>query len=872
MKHKTKSIISLFMALCLMLSLGVGALADNSSEDEGGVDIPRTTEPKDGDSFDINGNTGAGLTTTPPTTPEAEETPPVEYSIDFGYDSTMGTAGATDENGNTITKAAEGKTVYIDPNPSYSNKVVSVEYRQKDTTGAYTQVNQTDDKYSFTMPAYDIVVAVTFDYPDPDPSAQAHNITVDSNITGGSVMVSGKDGGNTQSQGNTVTLTATPGLGYEFVSFSATRNEGNTPIRITTNGTTGTFTMPDCAVTVSATFTPVQTYNVNINGTFEGGSVTASPTSAAAGETVTLTASPDEGYRLESFSVTYDDGIATLATTRATQTVSVTKTGENTGTFTMPEANVTVSATFSEIQSEPETHKILTSAPHADLYIQGGADREEGDTINFTVTPHRGYYVTRVWAGTTLLTPSSGWYSFQMPANDITITVECAWWWGDWHYIHTSYNSAYGSVSVESWAYTNETVYFTVTPDSGYYYDDYDIWVYTDGGSWVPVTHYSGNTWYFTMPDDDVVIYADFDGYGKYSISKEVEGDGSISVRSSANAGDTVYIYPYPSSGQSLTSLKVYYNGGSWWYESVHGSYGKWLEVDVDYSTSRGAYYFKMPAYDVVIYAAFTDGQTVTVSDPKNGDVKVSSKYAEKGDWVYITVDPDNGYELDTLEVTNSLGRSVDVTELSENYYVFRMPGTSVKVSATFRSTTYMNFYDVSSGSWYYNAVKYVYERGIMQGTSTYYFSPDADLSRGMLATILYRMAGSPAVSDYSSFSDVSTTAYYARAIAWAEAQGIVRGVSSTSFAPDSSVTREQLVTILSRYAQYRGYDTNVVTDYLSGFGDASRASEYARPALNWAVGRHIIAGQGGGVLAPTATASRAEVAQVLMNYIAVFA
>lgn len=859
MKHKTKSIISLFMALCLMLSLGVGALA-NEEYPVGGDG----TDPKD---------TGSYTTPGPDTEESTQETVPelTGHTVTVAVnDSNMGSATVSvggQEAGTTLSNVAEGTVVTVNCTAADGYELAEIWYREANTeTYTVQAVNKT-----FEMPGYDVEVRVGFKTETINPTSSPLRVFVDDEIVGGTVTADPISVGNEDSK--TITLTAYPEPGYKLGKFTVTEYSSAHTIDVTMDGTDpnkGTFTIGPVWVEVTATFERVP-YDVPARTDFDNGYILAGAESASVGDTVTLYAYPAEGYELTECYITYDDGVTTFAMTRATQRTDVAFT-DNVGTFRMPAGNVTVHATFSEIQSEPETHQILTSAPHADLYIEGGADRKADETIRFTVTPDRGYYVTRVWAGTTLLTPSSGWYSFQMPDNDITITVECAWWWGDWHYIHTSYNSAYGSVSVESWAYTNETVYFTVTPDSGYYYDDYDIWAYTSGGSWVPVTHYSGNTWYFTMPDDDVTIYADFDGYGKYSISKEVEGDGSISVRSSANAGDTVYIYPYPSSGQSLTSLKVYYNGGSWWYESVHGSYGKWLEVDVDYSTSRGAYYFKMPAYDVVVYAAFTDGQTVTVSDPKNGDVKVSSKYAEKGDLVYITIDPDNGYELDTLEVTNSLGRSVDVTELSENYYVFRMPGTSVKVSATFRSTTYMNFYDVSSGSWYYNAVKYVYEKGIMQGTSTYYFSPDADLSRGMLATILYRMAGSPAVSDYSSFSDVSTTAYYARAIAWAEAQGIVRGVSSTSFAPDSSVTREQLVTILSRYAQYRGYDTNVVTDYLSGFGDASRASEYARPALNWAVGRHIIAGQGGGVLAPTATASRAEVAQVLMNYMAVFA
>ena len=196
------------------------------------------------------------------------------------------------------------------------------------------------------------------------------------------------------------------------------------------------------------------------------------------------------------------------------------------------------------------------------------------------------------------------------------------------------------------------------------------------------------------------------------------------------------------------------------------------------------------------------------------------------------------------------------------------MPGTSVDVKVTFREVDYGYFYDVSRGDWYYEAVRFVHEKGIMAGTSTHYFSPNADLSRGMLATILYRLEGSPNVSGYSSFNDVSSTSYYAKAIAWAERNGIVNGVTTERFEPDTAVTREQMAAILCRYADYKGHDTSVSYDYLATFGDSGNSHVYARPALNWAVAHRIINGQGSSVLAPRATATRAEVAQVLMNYL----
>lgn len=629
----------------------------------------------------------------------------------------------------------------------------------------------------------------------------------------------------------------------------------------------GNFALPASNVTVSAEFK--QLYSVTA-GNLDNFIITPQVTEAAEGDTVNVTVSGTvpEGKKL---------------VVKANES-ACTSSGEY-YIFTMPAEAVTVTAELQDdetVSPEPpvaQTYSVTSNTGHFSISgLQG--PYAAGAEVSFTVTPEQGYYINSVSATGATVSGGNGSYYFTMPAGNVAITVDVRWngWWpgyDHWHSIDASYDGDYGYVTVDSWAYVGDTVYFTVHPyyDSWHYWD-YSVGVYTDGGVKLDVGHYAGDTWYFTMPNDDVTVYAWFDWYhGDYSVSKSVEGDGSIYVRSWADHGDKVWIDAVPQSGASLTSLNVYYNGGSWWYESLHGYYGRWYEVDVHYDSARGEYYFYMPAHDVVVEAVFTTvGESITVVKPDNGSLKLSTLRAEKGDLVYITVDPDKGYELSELEVLSSLGKNVEVTELSENYYVFRMPGLNVKVKAEFRLSAYTPFADVSPNAWYFEAVSFVYDRGLMEGTSNYAFSPDADLSRGMLAAILYRMAGSPEVSGYSTFGDVPTTAYYARAIAWAQDHGIVTGVSAESYKPDSPVTREQLVAILSRYAQYKGHETSVSYDYLSTYGDASSASAYAREALNWAVARGVIDGQSGGVLAPTATASRAEVAQVLMNYLAVYA
>lgn len=703
-------------------------------------------------------------------------------------------------------------------------------------------------------PNYDVTVL---------PEGTTYTVTIEE-TTGGDVTAKYVDNGEEKDitdagipANSTVKLYVTPENGYKFISIKygdSYPGGVESPYYFTINSN----------VTITATFKKID-YSVKISDTTNG-AVTANKDTAQVGDTVNLTITPAEGHELDTLKVSQSGG----------SEVSV-----NNNTFTMPASDVTVTATFKP-EPEPEP-KYYVSA--SDLYctveVEGGEGKnfEAGDTVTFTVEPDAGYIIKSVWLEPykELTALGDGKYSFVMPGHNVKIHAVCERWVPDWdnmHNVDTWSNSVDGGISVgddADMALAGSTVTFRVWHNYRYDYYDYDVYVLNDRtGNRVSLDYSAYDDEYsFIMPDDDVTIYVYFDYAGRYSITKDVEGDGSIYVRSSADHGDTVWIEAAPSAGQSLTSLRVFY--GEPWAYGDKGYYGYWDEAEVKYSTYWDAYYFTMPADDVVVYARFTDGATVDVVAGDHGDAKVSSRYAEKGDWVYITAYPDEGYEVDSVTVTDSLGRSVKVTELSYDYFLFTMPGTNVDVKVTFRAKDYDVFYDVSRGDWYYKAVRFVHEKGIMEGTGTHYFSPEADLSRGMLATILYRLEGSPAVSGYSGFADVADTAYYAKAVAWAKANGIVNGVTATAYEPDTAVTREELAAILCRYAAFKGKDTAISYDYLAGFSDANTSHVYARPALNWAVAYDIINGQGNGVLAPRATATRAEVAQVLMNYLEVF-
>ena len=193
-------------------------------------------------------------------------------------------------------------------------------------------------------------------------------------------------------------------------------------------------------------------------------------------------------------------------------------------------------------------------------------------------------------------------------------------------------------------------------------------------------------------------------------------------------------------------------------------------------------------------------------------------------------------------------------------------PGTPV-TPARPAAPVGLPFADVSGSDWFYNDVRYVYEKGIMDGTGIDRFSPNAPLTRAMIVTILYRMAGSPSVSGSSDFTDVAAGKWFAKAVAWAAANGIVNGYGSGLFGPNDPVTREQLAAILYRYAVYGGMTAVTLEENLGSFADTAQLSAYAIQAMNWAVGQGLINGSGSN-LVPKAQATRAQVAAIIHRYL----
>ena len=404
-----------------------------------------------------------------------------------------------------------------------------------------------------------------------------------------------------------------------------------------------------------------------------------------------------------------------------------------------------------------------------------------------------------------------------------------------------------GSVSGGG-SYTEGTsVTLTATNNPGYRFVG---WV--EGGTTV-----STNTNYTFVANSNRSLTAKFEKV--YTVTVNVSGGGTATAdKTTAAAGETVTLTATPDSGYRFTG----------WTSSNGGTFA---------DASSESTTFTMSAGDVTVTAGFTrisSGPTtyaVTAPDAENGTVRVSPSRASRGTTVTITVTPDEGYELESLTVLDSRDNEITLTDKGDGKYTFTMPSGRVTVEASFAEIAPepLPFGDVDDGDWFADAVRFVYESGMMNGVSETDFAPHATTSRSMIVTILYRLEGEPVVDDAMDFTDVAGDAYYAEAVRWAASEGIVGGYGGGLFGAEDAVTREQLAVILYRYAVYKGYDVSVGEDTnILSYADFADLSEYAIPAMQWACGAGVITGVTDATLVPQGEATRAQVAAMLMRFV----
>ena len=254
----------------------------------------------------------------------------------------------------------------------------------------------------------------------------------------------------------------------------------------------------------------------------------------------------------------------------------------------------------------------------------------------------------------------------------------------------------------------------------------------------------------------------------------------------------------------------------------------------------------------------------------EGGSVSVSSKNAVEGKTVTITVTPDKGYVLDKLTVTDSRGNALAVTNQGNGKYTFTMPAGRVKISAEFKekapTPAYESFADLGENAWYQSGVRYVLDNGLMKGVEDGKFAPNGTTSRAMVATVLWRLAGSPQTGAGSTFTDVPAGSWCADAVAWAAELGITNGYGDT-FRPNGSITREQLAAMLYRFAQSQGKGFTDAWMMNLDYPDAASVSDWAYEPLCWMTMNGIIEGKDSGLLDPKGQATRAQVAVTLMRF-----
>lgn len=812
MKSKFKKLMAAALVLCLVLALlPAAAFADGEGTDPAPLTPGEVT-------FTYKNFSGG----------------------DFGEDGTGYTYGEIE-----VTKnETSGYTLTAKPDPGYGLKLLSIDGEE-----VTIEAGPGDEFiYGFDIDSdtTSVVIQASFN--------KVFEVDVD-DMTGGSVTPDKYKA----FEYDTVTLTIEPNTGYAISGEGVVvKQQDETPVTVTpTVGNECSFTMPAANVYVSAEFidAPVEpepeTYTVTC-WPAENGDLLQGNTRYKEGDNVTIAYRPDEGYRLASMrALAYGDSGNILWNEDITETNS----------FEMPASNVVVFATF---EPAPNTYTIGTNVTgKGTVNVSPASTAAAGDWVTVTATPFEGYKLALLnysFDGHTL-TPvkiESG-VAFPMPAHNITVYAVFVPVSGEYAINVTTDGGCTVSQPVSA-AYGD---YVTIDIDMNAGHHLYNVYldnelvtddVYWYNGQW----HYS-----FYMPRHDVDIYVTTTT--KYFVNPVYNIDGGaveVWVKDAsgwdstifADKGDWVCFKVSPYSGYELGSVSVI---GRWSNQSY----------DVHYNNYDGCYYFKMPGESVDLSVSFVDGQhRVYVKDVSNGSLTANVNWAAEGDKVYVTAKPSKGYELTWLSVKAADGTVLKIYEaLGENTYYFYMPDQYVTVSGIFSLiSSGLPFVDVNSGAWYYDAVSFVYNKGIMNGVTSTTFEPNSTITRGMVVTMLWRMAGEPYVSG-GSFSDVASGRYYSTAVAWAAKNGIVDGYSSTVFGVNDPVTREQFATILYRYAKYMGYSTTGSS--LTGYYDANSVSSWARDAMGWAVKNGIITGSGNSRLNPTGTASRAEVAQMFMSF-----
>lgn len=416
-----------------------------------------------------------------------------------------------------------------------------------------------------------------------------------------------------------------------------------------------------------------------------------------------------------------------------------------------------------------------------------------------------------------------------------------------------------------------------------------DGWAWADGDV-VPAAGKSSHAVYYTPEDTARYDWSDIDGWN--DAEKRVERTATVSVMPK-----NIVV--------SMVDCEIYAGEEPEYTYTVEGlAAGDMLIRDPGFVIPSD---YKTPGvYTVYIDGAYAgpnytvthvEGQvtvkavpeapkptySVSIGNTVNGSAAASKKSAYAGDTVTLTLSPGSGYTFGELRVAAGSG-AVAVTKVSENAYTFKMPAADVSVTATFvklvppadecngsAGCPSVGYTDLEAKAWYHDGVHYCIENGLMIGVEKDVFAPEGSMSRAALISVLWRMEGEPKVGHELSFKDVAEGAWYTEAVRWANAKGIINGYSAKKFGPDDALTREQIAAILYRYAAFKGEPSAISENKADGFADWNKVSGWAETAVAWACSEGLLAGKqtdGKLTLSPRDTATRAQTANIIYRYI----
>ena len=752
----------------------------------------------------------------------------------------------------------------------------------------------------FTMPNNNVEVKAIFEEDTP-PAPTEHTVTVTSGGNGTASASPSK-----AVAGAEITLSATPDKGYHLKEWQV---ESPTGLVITNNK----FTMPDTNVAIKAIFeedappapTDPAKPSISVTGTYtyNGSEHTAAvngydpATMDISGNTATDAG--DYTVRVTSKTGKWVDGSTDAVTAawsigKATQEapngligVAPTTEGGSDGKITGVDATMEYRAesetiyttcTGIEIENLPAGNYFVRYAEDHNHFASPDAEVTVGEgtpladcTITFNASGGSGSMDSvTVNAGTIYILPACG---FTAPADQefkaweiggteykvgdsytVLVDTEIKALWENSVITPTTYtvtvsNDGNGTASAShAKAAAGTEITLTATPQIGYHFKGWQV----ESPAGLVITNNK-----FTMPDGNVDVKAIFE--------KDAPPAPTEFIVTFDGNGGTPSVGSMTTTDRKLTSLPSASRSGSYsfygWYTEKSG--GTKITTDTVFHANATVY----------AHWTYTGGGGGDYNPPvtyytlrfeTGGGSDIPSVQGTYNTYIDLTkyVPTWRGHAFIGWYSERSLTNKVSGVCLTKDMTVYagwRMdenPGTGVNP-----------FTDISEKDWFYGDVMFVYENGLMLGTSKTLFSPHGTAMRGMMATILWRMEGSPVPKGKNSFTDVEAGKWYADAITWTTENGIFAGYGKDKFCPDDPITREQLAAIFYRYADYKGYDLTVKGD-LDKFKDADKITDYAKTAMQWAVGSGLVKGKSGNLLDPQGTATRAEIAAMLHRFI----